>query len=61
MRSAIDTRPIFARRLRFIGKPPENGVHNLRALLKQLRHRGFVCLDARQVESAPALDEGKQQ
>jgi hypothetical protein len=41
-----DTRPVFSLRLRFVGQPAENGIHNLRALLKQLPHRGFICLDA---------------
>jgi hypothetical protein len=44
--TGIDTRPIFALCLRFIGKPAENGINSLRAVLKQLRHRGFICLDA---------------
>jgi len=46
MRGATDTRPVFTLRLLYAGKPTENGIHNLRALLKQLRHRGFICLDA---------------
>jgi len=57
--TTTDARPIFSLRLRFIGKPAESGTHNLRALLKQLRRRGFICLDARE-EHAPALDEVQQ-
>jgi hypothetical protein len=56
----IDTRAVFALRLRYVGKPAENGVHNLCALLKQLRRRGFVCLDAREESQSTQTKEEKE-
>ena len=34
--------------MRFTGKPGADGIHALKALLKLLQRRDFVCIDARE-------------
>jgi hypothetical protein len=56
--TATDTRPTFALRLRYVGKPAEAAIHALRALLKSFCHRGFICIDAKEEAHVDAPDEG---